>query len=260
MCPNCRAFVSSADTVCPYCETPLGPKMAIRETRTPTSGFIGGLIPHARFTTSMILLLNLLLFVASMLDEQGRLLMAASSNGQFVFGFKQWWRLITAGFFHGGIFHILMNSWALFDLGSQVEDVYGSDRLIVFYFLTTIAGFLLSAAIGHTAVGSSAGIFGLLGVMIGLGRSARSTLGDHIAGFYTRWVIFGLVMSFLPGIDMAAHLGGLAAGFVLAYTTGLPSRFQTPGEAIWRWASYGCVLLTAVAFFQMFRLYLRISY
>ena len=33
----------------------------------------------------------------------------------------QWWRLITAGFLHGGILHILMNSWVLFDLGAEVE-------------------------------------------------------------------------------------------------------------------------------------------
>lgn len=258
MCPNCRAFVSSADTICPYCETQLGPQRAeIRRRSRPSSDTIAGLIPHARFTTSMILLVNLLLFLASMFDEQGRLVSAAASNGQYVFGFGQWWRLITAGFFHGGVFHIMMNSWVLFDLGSQVEDTYGSERLIVFYTFSTICGFLLSAYLGHTAVGASAGVYGLLGVMIALGRKARSALGDHIAGMYTRWALFGLVMSFLPGIDLAAHLGGLAAGFGIAFVSGMPSAFETASDTIWRWAAYACLALTAAAFVQMFRLFLR---
>ena len=256
MCPNCRAFISQADRVCPYCEFQLdAPRPEIRSRRRPQSDTIAGLIPHARFTTSMILLLNLVLYLASEFDE--RLINAAMSNGQLVFGFGQWWRLVTAGFFHGGVFHILMNSWVLFDLGCQVEDVYGSERLIVFYFISTICGFALSAFLGHSAVGASAGIYGLLGVMIALGRQARNALGDQISGLYTRWAIFGLVMSFLPGIDLAAHLGGLASGFGVAFLTGLPRTYDAASEALWRWAAYGCLALTAASFLMMLRLFLR---
>ena len=60
----------------------------------------------------------------------------------------QWWRLITAGFLHGGILHILMNSWVLFDLGAEVEQIYGTSRLIVFYFVSTVTGFWASSHIG----------------------------------------------------------------------------------------------------------------
>lgn len=256
MCPNCRAFISQADRVCPYCEFQIeGPRQAIGARRRPPSDLIAGFIPHARFTTSLILLLNLLLFLASMFDE--RLINAAMSNGQLIYGFGQWWRLVTAGFFHGGVFHILMNSWVLFDLGCQVEDVYGSERLIVFYFAATVGGFALSAFLGHNAVGASAGIYGLLGVMIALGRQARNALGDHIAGLYTRWALFGLVMSFLPGIDLAAHVGGLATGFVLAFATGLPRVYDKTSDTLWRWAAYACIALTAASFLKMLRLFLR---
>lgn len=253
MCPNCRAFVTSADRVCPYCDVQLGPRAV---ERRDVSGTIAGLIPNARFTTSMILLLNFAFYLATMFDDSHRLINAGASN-QLVFA-GQWWRLITAGFFHGGVFHILMNSWVLFDLGSQVEDVYGSERLIVFYFLSTIGGFLLSAYLGHAAVGASAGVYGLIGVMIALGRSARSTLGDHVAGFYTRWAIFGLVMSFLPGIDLAAHLGGLAVGFGVAFLAGHPNPFNQTGDTLWRWASYACLGITALALMSMFSSFLRV--
>ena len=57
----------------------------------------------------------------------------------------QWWRLITAGFLHSGILHILMNSWVLFDLGAEVETLYGTSRLIVFYFVSTVTGFAASS-------------------------------------------------------------------------------------------------------------------
>ena len=65
---------------------------------------------------------------------------SAPSTGQAIF-LGQWWRLVTAGFLHGGLFHILMNSWVLFDLGAQVEQVYGARRMLVFYFVSTVGGF-----------------------------------------------------------------------------------------------------------------------
>ena len=60
-------------------------------------------------------------------------------------GAAQWWRLVTAGFLHGGLIHILMNSWVLFDLGSQSGGVYGAARMMVIYFVATVSGFYLSA-------------------------------------------------------------------------------------------------------------------
>src|SRR4051812_35070157 len=55
MCPNCRAFITTSDKVCPYCEIKLGAPAAAR--RAPAD-LLGGLIPHARFTTIVILLIN----------------------------------------------------------------------------------------------------------------------------------------------------------------------------------------------------------
>ncbi len=240
--------------MCPYCETNLGGAQPRAARRRDASGVIGaGLIPSARFTTSLILLLNFALYIASMVDSGA--LQAVGRSDPSVWMYGEWFRLITAGFFHGGMFHILMNSWALFDLGSQVEDVYGSERLIVLYFFATVAGFLLSSSMGHFSVGSSAGIFGLIGVMIGLGLSAKSALGDQIAAAYTKWAAFGLVMSFLPGVDLWAHLGGGLTGFAIARIAGLPSAFVTRADTIWRWASYACLALTALAFGRMFLLY-----
>jgi len=64
MCPHCRAFITTDDRVCPYCNTPVGPRAVDR--RSPGE-IMGGLIPHARFTTTLILLINTGLYIATTL-------------------------------------------------------------------------------------------------------------------------------------------------------------------------------------------------
>src|ERR1700691_5847170 len=120
MCPNRRAFITADHKICPYCQASVGPRVVDR--RTPADA-LGGLIPHARFTTMVILLINSALYVATVLyssktnggglnfdlDTLTLILFGAKSPRIYVDG--EWWRLITAGFLHGGIMHILMNSW-----------------------------------------------------------------------------------------------------------------------------------------------------
>src|SRR5271156_159071 len=159
MCPSCRAFVTTSDRTCPYCQAPLGARAV--ERRNPGE-ILGGLIPHARFTTVMILLINTALFLAQTYVPQSGITQAGQSVPAVLMD-GQWWRLVTAGFLHGGYLHILMNSWVLFDLGAEVELLYGTSRLIIFYFVSTVTGFLASSRIGeHFSLGSSAGIFGLI--------------------------------------------------------------------------------------------------
>jgi rhomboid protease GluP len=265
MCPHCRAFITSSDRVCPYCNTEVGPRAIDR--RQPGE-ILGGFIPHARFVTSIILLINFGLFAASVLFSmrQGNSDAFMSIDGRTLveFGGKlreaiqmgQWWRLVTAGFLHGGILHILMNSWVLFDIGAQVEEVYGAWRMIVIYFVSTVFGFYLSALwSAGLSVGASAGIFGLIGAMIALGvRHQAHPVGAAIRGLYLRWAIYGLVLGLLPGlrIDNAAHIGGLASGFGAAYLAGTPKLVETWSERFWRLAAYASIALTALSFFRMY--------
>ena len=249
MCPNCRAFVTSSDRVCPYCEMKLGPRAI--ERRAPGE-ILGGLIPHARFTTVMILLINTALFLAEYLNPNAGLTRwGASLPAPYMQG--QWWRLITAGFLHGGVFHILMNSWVLFDLGAEVEQLYGTSRLIVFYFVSTITGFWTSSHLGfHSSVGSSAGIFGLIGAMLAFGVSDRSALGSMVKSLYMRWVIYGLVLSFLPGVDFWAHVGGLSGGFIAGWLASTPRARQMWKEPLLRALAGISIAVTFLAFGMMY--------
>jgi rhomboid protease GluP len=265
MCPNCRAFITSNDKVCPYCNERVGPRAV--ERRDP-GAILGGFIPHARFVTMIILTINVGLYLATVVFSQrngqgsffavdGQTLFAFGAKVRAaIIGYGQWWRLVTAGFLHGGLLHIGMNSWVLFDLGAQVEDVYGGSRLIVVYFVATVGGFLLSTFwTPALSVGASAGIMGLIGAMIALGvRNRHSSAGTAVRGMYVRWAVYVFIFGLLPGlnIDNAAHLGGLAAGFGVAYLAGTPRVETAPTEKLWRGAAAACVLITAVCFLKMY--------
>lgn len=265
MCPHCRAFITTSDRVCPYCNEKVGPRAIERREPTP---ILGGFIPHARFTTVIILLINFGMYLATTLysmrlgnenaiwgiDARTLVEFGAKYPRAMVLG-HQWWRLVTAGFLHGGLMHILMNSWVLFDLGAQVEEVYGTSRLIVLYFVSSVFGFYISSIWSPAiSVGASAALFGLIGAMIALGVRHKSTLGAAIRGLYIRWAIYGLLFGLLPmfRVDNAAHIGGLAAGFGAAYVTGLPRIASGVTEKIWRAVAIVCLIITAFSFIEMY--------
>jgi len=258
MCPNCRAFITTGDKVCPYCDIKLQAPAAAR--RAPAD-LLGGLIPHARFTTIVILLINAGFYLAEELPgliQNGSaglpIFQAGAKFGPYIHE-GQWWRLLTAGFLHGGILHLLMNSWVLFDLGAATEEAYGTSRYLVIYFLSTITGFYGSYLWnpGVASVGSSAGIFGLLGAMIALGVRDKSSYGAALRAHYIQWGIYAILLSALfSATDNAAHIGGVAGGFAIAYVAGTP-RLTGYRERLWQFAGAAAVGLTAIAFAFMFR-------
>jgi rhomboid protease GluP len=258
MCPQCRAFITTDDKICPYCNNAVAPKPYV--ARTPSDA-MGGLIPHARFITVLIVLINTGLYIATVLSSMrsGGTALDLDPRTLLDFGAKygpaiaagQWWRLITAGYLHGSLLHILMNMWVLFDLGAQVEESYGGARYLVMYFVSNITGFLASLyLLPALSIGASAAIFGLIGGMIAMGVRERGSYGAAVRKVYMRWAIYGLVLSLIPGTDWAAHVGGLAGGFVIGFITGTPGRTAIV-ERIWQVAAGISLALTGLAFFDM---------
>lgn len=258
MCPHCRAFVPSSERLCTECHEPLGRPYA---QRVASGAALAGLVPPTHFTTIIILLINTGLFVATLLmslKKSGDVLSSLDGEVLYYFGAKesvsvlmrgQWWRLVTAGFLHGGLLHILMNSWALYDLGAQAEEAYGTARFLVLYLVSSGAGFLASSFWSRSlSLGASAAIFGLIGAMLAYGHRHRGTsIGLAMKSVYARWLVYGLLFSLMPGIDFAAHLGGLAAGFGLAYVVGGPGP-NAPVEWLWKAAAAFSVIIAAVSF------------
>jgi rhomboid protease GluP len=272
MCPNCRAFITADDKTCPYCQASVGPRAI--ERRTPADA-LGGLIPHARFTTMVILLINTGLYVATVLysskTNAGGLSFDLDGQTLYLFGAKapgmlqdgEWWRFITAGFLHGGIMHILMNSWVLFDVGAQVEETFGTSRYLVVYLLSNITGYMASLwwSPKVLSIGASAAIMGLVGAMIANSLRDRSSYGVAVRKMYTRWVIYILIFGLLPffNIDNAAHIGGLAGGFAIGYLARTPG-ISRPLEGFWRAAAGVALFITAIAFVAMFQFLMKNSH
>lgn len=258
MCPHCRAFITTSDRVCPYCHEPVAP----RRVEHASGPILGGLIPHAGYLTILILMINSGLYLGTALysantghgnfiNIDGRTLLEFGGKFGPLLAMGQWWRLVTAGFLHGGILHILMNMWVLFDLGAQVEELYGGARMLVIYFVANVLGFYVSAVWRPetVSVGASAALFGLVGAMLALGfRYRNSPAGDMIRSVYMRYLVYLLLFSLLPQVDMAAHVGGLVGGFGIAYVAGRPQHPGSPIERLWQVAAAFSVVATLGSF------------
>ncbi|HVW86312.1 MAG TPA: rhomboid family intramembrane serine protease [Bryobacteraceae bacterium] len=259
MCPNCRAFIGSGDRVCPYCGQQLGPRVI--DMRQPKP-ILGGLIPHAQFTTILILVINIAFYIATTLvarnigSDAVTLWAFGGKFGPKIYGEHEWWRLVTAGFLHGNLLHIAMDSLSLFYVGAQVEMVYGTPRYLVIYFVGTITGFWLSLMVNPMglSIGSSAGITGLIGAMVAFGVVNRSAVGRAIRNSYVSWIVYILAIGFIGGFgtDNWAHIGGIIGGFVVGFVAGTPMRSTREREAMWRVLATACLLVTVFCFWQVY--------
>ena len=134
----------------------------------------------------------------------------------------EWYRLFSAAFLHSdaGFTHILFNMFALYLFGPQLERDAGSAPFAALYLAAAVSGgaafYLLNA--GGLAVGASGAIFGLFGAWLAASLRTRHTPAGQ-AGLRQLLVLLAINLAlplFVPRIAWEAHLGGLAAGFVIA--------------------------------------------
>jgi len=124
----------------------------------------------------------------------------------------EWWRLVTSGFLHAGLFHLGMNMLLLWWFGAPLEQGLGRARFVALYAVSLLAGaagaLLLSAQ--TPTVGASGAVFGLFGAAFVLERQAGITRGPAFT-----IIVLNLLLTFVvPGISIGGHLGGLAGGAV----------------------------------------------
>ena len=129
---------------------------------------------------------------------------------------SQPWRLVTAIFLHGGLVHIGFNRWVLMDIGPMVEELYGSARYFFLFVVTGACGYVVSSAMGHISVGASGSLLGLVGVLLAATQGRKSLQAQALRSALIRWLVYIAVLGLLMrGTDNAAHLGGLASGYLL---------------------------------------------
>lgn len=143
------------------------------------------------------------------------------------------WQLLTYGFMHGGMAHLLFNMLALVMFGAPLEYTWGDRRFLTFYVVCVVGAAVCQLAVGawtmsqggsaYPTVGASGGVFGLLLAYGMLFPNQRIMLLIPPIPMKARTlvIVYGLISLFLgltnrmPGVAHFAHLGGMLFGWLL---------------------------------------------
>jgi membrane associated rhomboid family serine protease len=128
-----------------------------------------------------------------------------------------YWRLVTAGFLHANLLHILLNMWILYSLGQMLEPAIGPFRFSVIYFVSLLAGSFGALLISKNSVtlGASGAVFGLAGAAVMIMRSRGiDPMQSGLPLFIGINLLFTVTFS---GISIGGHIGGLLGGAVVGF-------------------------------------------
>jgi len=184
--------------------------------------------------TRALLILNVGLFVLQLLT--GNLLVALFALWPFgspqYRGFPEFqvWQVLTYGFLHGSLTHLLFNMLALYIFGGDIEQLFGSRRFLTYYLVCVVGAAVAQLAVTGGAnrppvptVGASGGVFGLL-LAYGMAFPHRRLMLLFPPIPMPAWLfvtLYGLLELYLgvtgsgQGVAHFAHLGGMAAGYLL---------------------------------------------
>jgi rhomboid protease GluP len=267
MCRECRALIPSGAVRCPECGA---------ATAHIRSGGVERRLSHAlpfKLNATMMLissffvmfLLGMIITLAleprgldpdptplsALMRLDGRALFMTGANLGELSGGPEPWRLLTAMFLHGGLIHLAFNTMAMVWFGQLIENIYGSSRMFVLFLVTGLFGNLVSlgwSGMPVLQVGASGAIFGLVGVAAVYGFTHKDALADALRGMIFRVIMWAVILSFIPGIDNAAHFGGMLAGVGMAWLLPVPPRLQSgTSERLWRLVARTLAVGCAVA-------------
>jgi rhomboid protease GluP len=136
------------------------------------------------------------------------------------------WRLVASLFLHIGVLHLLVNGWALLQLGGLFEGWMGPRRMALVYFVGGICGSLASvfftlAGTDRISAGASGAIFAVLGALIAFLARRHERLRPEAKSLLLQllfWAGLNVYLGFtMQAIDNGGHLGGFAAGLVIGF-------------------------------------------
>lgn len=228
ICPECMT-PASVGYICPECmkeqkknRTPAQKRAQRRWGSGPRAGAASSGSSSSRGTTTIFIvtavvyLLQMLGSVVPGLEVQRWLLFWEPFLIPSISGTFEPWRVLTAAFVHGGLWHVALNMLTLWMVGRALEPALGTWRFVATYLLSAAGGSAGVALLGFATpvVGASGALFGLFGALLVIGRA----VGANLTGLYITLGI-NLVLGFLPGLNIAwqAHVGGLAVGALVGY-------------------------------------------
>lgn len=231
ICTSCGVLVGVNDDTCYHC----GRRNPGLWGYGPALRRLGNDMGFVSIVTGGTILLYAIALIMSrdgiqvMLSPSTGILVLMGASGAYpVFVYDRWWTVLTAGWLHAGVLHILFNVLWIRQLAPEVANLYGAGRMIIIYTLAGVVGFTLSSTAGWylaglpipflrgatITVGASAPIFGLLGALVYYGRRTGSShIGQAGLQYALMLGIFGLIF---PGVDNYAHAGGFAGGYLAA--------------------------------------------
>ena len=225
-----------------------------KKTETENKFYEKVFTPKKIIATKVIMVLNILIYIASII-----LSITNNIDVYTLFGLHksyvlkgEIYRLVTAGFLHSGIAHLICNMYSLNIIGSQIESFIGKTKFLIVYFVSMITGSLLSCVINNSwSVGASGAIFGLLGSLLYFGYHYRIYLGSVLKTQIIPLILINLGIGLIiPNIDIFAHIGGLVGGLLSTMVVGI-ERKSTKQDRV---NGLIClILLIAFLFYLLFR-------
>ena len=179
--------------------------------------------------TYILIFINIVMFVLMYMlgngSENTNTLIDFGANYILLTKAGEYYRLITSGFLHIGVIHLLLNMYSLYIVGTQVEYFYGKVKYIIIYLFSLIMGSLFTVALSSVntvSAGASGAIFGLLGSILYFGVKYRGYIGNSLVNQIVPVVVLNLIIGFTtPGIGNAAHIGGLVGGYLISMAVGI---------------------------------------
>ena len=198
-------------------------------TRSYARGFVGsgGLPPGVKG----LLIANVVIFLIDLLLGGRLTAYFGLVPSEVIPGFRVW-ELVTYMFLHSGIFHILFNMLGLYFLGKDLEEVWGTDRFLQFYFFCGVGAGLCVVALKYLFRTPDIPTIGASGAVLGIFLAAAILWPDRQIIFYfvplkmKYFVMLIAAISILSsfdqrsGVSNIAHLGGMLFGYIFMQLPG----------------------------------------
>lgn len=193
-----------------------------KKTETDNKFYENVFKPKKIIVTKALILINVIFYIIAILNNKYDLYTMFALNGNLVKN-GEFYRLVTCGFLHADIIHLICNMYSLNIIGTQIESFIGKKKFLFVYFISLVTGSMLSGVLNvGWSVGASGAIFGLLGSLLYFGYHYRIYLGSVMRSQIIPIIILNLGIGFIvPNIDMSAHIGGLVGGLLATMATGI---------------------------------------
>ena len=137
----------------------------------------------------------------------------------YITALNQWYRLLTAGFTHTSLFHLLANMIALRPISKTVEEKLGFWKTMTIVIFSIITGclFIYFGNSSEITVGLSGGIYGLMSALMVMFYQEGLFRIPVIRQRMLSTIYLNIVLNFLPNVSFLGHLGGFVAGVFLGF-------------------------------------------